>query len=155
MAQLRTRFGHVSAERVLSGPGLENLYRAIAEIDGVDAPARAPREISAAAAAGDALCAATLDMFCAMLGTVAGNLALTFCARGGVYIGGGIVPRFPEYLARSEFRVRFEAGGRYHTYLHDIPVNIILRPDATFLGLKALITDGLAAIAVTNGPVPL
>lgn len=153
---LRRKFGHVSIERAVSGPGLVNLYEALAAIDGTAVPKRDGASITEAALNDSCrFSRSAFDMVCAMLGTVAGNLALTFCARGGVYIAGGIVPRFPEYLARSEFRVRFEAGGRYHAYLHDIPVNIILRPDATFLGLKALITDGLAAIAVTNGPVPL
>lgn len=154
---LRRRFGHVSIERAVSGPGLVNLYEALGAIDGISLPTRDGASITEAALNDScSFSRSAFDMFCAMLGTVAGNLALTFCARGGVYLGGGIVPRFPEYLARSEFRVRFEAGGRYHAYLHDIPVNIILRPDATFLGLKALIPDGPAAIAVavTNGPIP-
>ena len=72
-----------------------------------------------------------------MLGTVAGNLALTFCARGGVFIAGGIVPRFVDDVARSKFRERFEAKGRFRPYLQGIPTNIILRPDATFVGLQA------------------
>lgn len=144
---LRGRFGHVSIERAVSGPGLVNLYEALAAIDGSAVPKRDGMSITQAAL--DDSCSfsrSALDMFCAMLGTVAGSLALTFCARGGVYVAGGIVPRFPEYVARSEFRARFEAGGRYQAYLHDIPVNIIRRPDATFLGLKALIADSPAAI---------
>ena len=134
---LRSRFGHVSIERAVSGPGLVNIYEALAAIDRAAVPKRDGTSITEAAL--DNSCSfsrSAFDMFCAMLGTVAGNLALTFCARGGVYIAGGIVPRFPEYIARSEFRARFEAGGRYHAYLHDIPVKIIRRPDATFLGLE-------------------
>jgi glucokinase len=145
---LRRRFGHVSIERAVSGPGLVNLYEALAALDGSAVPKRDGTSITQAAL--DDSCSisrSALDMFCAMLGTVAGNLALTFCASGGVYIAGGIVPRFPEYVARSGFRARFEAGGRYHGYLHDIPVNVIRRPDATFIGLKALIADSPAAIA--------
>ena len=80
---------------------------------------------------------AALVIFCAMLGTVAGNPALKFCARGGVYIAGGIVPRFVDDIARSTFRERFEAKGRYRPYLEGIPTNIVLRPDATFIGLNA------------------
>jgi glucokinase len=90
-------------------------------------------------------------MFCSMLGTVTGNLALTFRARGGVYIAGGIVPRFSEYLARSDFRSRFEAAGRYHAYLHKIPVKIILRRDTAFLGLKALVENSDARLAKAAG----
>ena len=135
---LRRRFGHVSIERVLSGPGLQNLYEALAVIRGTAVPARDGPAITTAALDGSCeICRATLDMFCAMLGTVAGNLALTFRARGGVYIGGGIVAHFPEYLARSEFGARLSAKGRFHDYLQTIPVRVITRPDATFAGLEA------------------
>jgi glucokinase len=77
-------------------------------------------------------------MFCAMLGTVAGNLALTFRARGGVYLAGGIAPRLADYLAQSEFGARFEAKGRFREYVESIPTTIIVNPDAAFLGLKSL-----------------
>ena len=90
------------------GPGLENLYRAIATLDGIDAPLRNAAEITTAALQG--ICPtsrATLDMFCAMLGGFAGNVALTYGARGGVYIAGGIARRILEYLAGSEFRRPF------------------------------------------------
>ena len=129
-----------------------NLYEALASIDGAAGLTSSATSITEAALNNScAFSRAAFDMFCAMLGTVAGNLALTFRARGGVTIAGGIVPRFPEYLSHSEFRARFEAGGRYHAYLHDIPVNIILRPDATFLGLKALIERGGAMPQATVG----
>ena len=77
-------------------------------------------------------------MFCAMLGTVAGNVALSVGARGGVFIAGGISPRIIEHLARSQFRARFEAKGRFSDYLMAIPTHVIMYPDATFLGLKGL-----------------
>ena len=94
---LRTRFGHVSIERAVSGPGLVNLYEALAAIDGSPVPKRDGTSITQAALNDScSFSRSAFDMFCAMLGTVAGNLALTFCARGGVYIAGGIVPRFPE-----------------------------------------------------------
>ena len=76
-------------------------------------------------------------MFCSLLGAVAGDLALTFCAQGGVYIAGGIVPRFADRLAASNFRTQFESKGRFQSYLRDIPTSIIVRPDASFAGLKA------------------
>ena len=114
--QLRQRFGHVSAERVLSGPGLENLYRAIAAVDEIDVPLRNASEITQAALQGACLTSrAALDMFCAMLGGFAGNVALTYGARGGVYIAGGIAPRILDYLIDSEFRRRFEQKGRFCT----------------------------------------
>jgi glucokinase len=135
---LRSQFGHVSVERALSGPGLEHLYTALVAIDRVSVPSRDATAITQAALDGSCgVSRAALDMFCAMLGAVTGNLALTFCARGGVFIGGGIVPRFVDDVARSKFRERFEAKGRYRPYLKGIRTSIILRPDATFVGLQA------------------
>jgi glucokinase len=140
---LRRRFGHVSAERVLSGPGLENLYGAIAAVDGTDAPPRNAVDITNAALGGASPTAcAALEMFCAMLGAFAGNVALTYGARGGIYIAGGIAPRLHEYLAGSTFRERFEQKGRFRTYLEAIPTNVIVHPAATFLGLKSLAERG-------------
>jgi glucokinase len=141
LEHLRERFGHVSAERVLSGPGLENLYRAIAAIDGVQAPLSNPVEITNAAL--EASCptaGAALDLFCAMLGSFAGNLALSYGAQGGVYIAGGIAPRILRHLANSSFRQRFEQKGRMRSYLEAIPTQIIVHPTASFLGLKSLAT---------------
>jgi glucokinase len=136
---LRQRFGHVSAERVVSGSGLENLYGAVVALDGVHAPKRNAAEITAAAIEGGCPTAkAALDLFCEMLGTIAGNVALTFGARGGVYIAGGIAPRIIDYLARSQFRARFEEKGRFKSYLEAIPSKVIVHPVATFLGLRSI-----------------
>jgi glucokinase len=136
---LRRQFGHVSAERVVSGGGLENLYRAVVAIDGIDAPKRKAAEITNAALDGSCPTAKiALNLFCAMLGTIAGNVALTFGARGGVYIAGGIAPRVTEFMARSEFRARFEHKGRFRTYLEAIPSSVIVHPAATFMGLKSI-----------------
>ncbi len=125
---LRQRFGHASAERAVSGHGLEALYSALCVLGGN--PNAAPltaAEISRRALAGsDAQCIEALDLFCAFLGNVAGNLALTLGARGGVYIGGGIVPRLGSAFARSRFRACFEAKGRFRGYLEPIPVYVIL-----------------------------
>ncbi len=137
--RLRQDFGHVSAERVLSGEGLVNLYRALAGLESLAATTRTPAEITRLALAGNCpLSTAALEMFCAMLGTVAGNLALTFGARRGVYLAGGILPRFVEYLARSPFRQRFVGKGRFESYLEAIPTSVITRRDPAFLGLAAL-----------------
>ncbi|MBP1092791.1 glucokinase [Bradyrhizobium diazoefficiens] len=138
IASLRRRFGHVSIERgALSGSGLQSLYEALAEIDGVQVPHRDAAAITKAALDGSCpVSRATLEMFCATLGSVTGNLAVTFGARGGVYIAGGIVPRFPEFLAASAFRARFEAKGRFQDYLRNIPTRLVTKPDASFLGLK-------------------
>lgn len=152
LAAMRERFGHVSIERALSGMGIENVYRAIAAIDGVTVPERDAAAITQSALDGScATSRATLDMFCAWLGAVAGNLALTFCATGGVYIAGGIPPRFPDYVARSDLRRQFEAKGRYETYLRRIPVSIVLKPDISFVGLRAYfnLTKTVGASAVS------
>jgi glucokinase len=120
--RLRERFGHVSAERVLSGQGLENLHEALTG----GAPALAAADITARALDGsDTACVKVVDMFCAMLGSIAGNLVLTLGARGGVYVGGGIVPRLGEAFQRSAFRARFEDKGRMAAYLQPIPAYVI------------------------------
>jgi glucokinase len=136
---MRKRYGHVSAERVLSGHGLENLYYAIASIDGLTVPERTAAEITQAAVEGScAASRATLDTFCAMLGDVAGNFALSFGAQGGAFIAGGIVPHIRDYLPRTPFRSRFEAKGRLSHYVEAIPVYLILHDDPAFIGLRSL-----------------
>jgi glucokinase len=136
---LRRHFGHVSAERVVSGAGLENLYQAIAVLDEREVPSRDAAEITKTALNGTCRTAcAALDMFCALLGSFSGNVALTFGARGGVYIAGGIAPRIAEFIGRSEFRERFEEKGRLRPYLEAIPSNVIVHSAAAFMGLKSL-----------------
>lgn len=136
---LRTRFGHVSVERALSGDGLVNLYEAIAAIDHLSAAQRSAADITAGALEGGCpTCREALDLFCAMLGTVAGDVALTFAAKGGVFIAGGIAPRIVEYLRNSQFRTRFENKGRSKSYLANIATSVIVRREPTFLGLWRL-----------------
>ena len=138
--QLRSRFGHVSAERVVSGDGLENIYQAIVALDGLALAPRSAADITKSALAGDCPVAhEALATFCAFLGSFAGNIALTFGARGGVYIAGGVSPRIVDFLSRSEFRNRFEAKGRLRPYLEAIPSYVIVHPAAAFLGLKSLL----------------
>jgi len=123
---LHESFGHVSAERVLSGPGLENLHRAICMLnDQRNATLSAQRITEAALAGSDDACVKALNMFCSLLGNVAGNLALTLGARGGIYIGGGIVPRLGNWFAQSSFRERFESKGRFSDYLRAIPTYVV------------------------------
>jgi glucokinase len=115
------------------------LYHAIGVLDGIEVPPRNAAQITNAAL--EETCStsgATLDMFCAMLGGFAGNVALTYGARGGVYIAGGIAPRILDYLARSEFRRRFEQKGRFRAYLAAIPSHVIIHSAATFVGLISL-----------------
>ncbi len=126
VTRLHRQYSHVSAERILSGNGLELLHRTLAQVDGL-----APGTLSAEAITRQALdgsdlrCRETVSMFCGWLGTVAGNLALTLGATGGVYIGGGIIPQLGNFFATSPFRTRFEAKGRYTTFLAAIPVYVI------------------------------
>jgi glucokinase len=128
---LRRKFGHASAERALSGSGLENLYRARAAVLGHSVEPLPAMQITARALAGaDAACDATLELFLGLLGNVAGNLALTLGATGGLYIGGGIVPRLGPRVEHSRFRARFEAKGRFAGYLSRIPVWVV-RPEGS------------------------
>lgn len=134
---LRASHGHVSVERLISGPGLVEIYRMLAAAGAVTPAFTTAAEITAAAVAGScSISIRTLDHFCAVLGSVAGNLALTFGARGGVYIAGGIVPRLVPFLTRSAFRQRFSAKGRLSEWLTHIPTHIIQRPDVALLGLR-------------------
>ena len=143
---LRTRFGHASAERAISGPGLENIFQAIARLDGRAVAQASAAEITQRALSRECdLADEALSTFCALLGSFAGNIALTFGARGGVYIAGGISPRIVEYLAASQFRSRFEAKGRFRAYLERIPCYIIVHPAAAFVGLKALTEESNGA----------
>ncbi|HSV30344.1 MAG TPA: glucokinase [Candidatus Omnitrophota bacterium] len=137
---LRARFGHVSAERVLSGPGLVNLYEALAAVLRRPVHYTTPDAISQRGLDGSCpLCRETLDTFFAMLGTVAGNLALSVGARGGVYLAGGILPRMRDAFVRSAFRTRFEDKGRFNAYLEPIPVWLITHPQPAFAGLAGLV----------------
>jgi glucokinase len=141
---LQRRFGHASAERALSGPGLENLYLALAEAAGQPLPPRPAAEITREALAGTSRpCMQALEMFCSLLGSVAGNLALTLGARGGVFIGGGIVPRLGDWLDRSRFRERFESKGRFRAYLQAIPTFVVQAGDeAALLGAARALYAG-------------
>lgn len=140
---MRQRFDHVSAERCLSGPGIVNLYNSLAALDRVPAAQYTAAQITdPETAAADPLCGEATAMFCAMLGTVAGNLALTLGARGGVYIAGGIVPRLGARFAESGFRERFEAKGRLGTLLAAIPTYVVTHKLPAFLGCAAALAAG-------------
>ncbi|MCH5336723.1 MAG: glucokinase [Campylobacter sp.] len=123
----RKKFGHISAERFLSGSGLVLIHEALSHKEGIKNPKTTPQMISEQALSGKfPLARLTLDIFCAMLGTFSANLALTLGARGGVYLCGGIIPRFIEYFKNSPFRARFEDKGRFYAYLAAIPVYVVL-----------------------------
>lgn len=136
--RLRARFGHVSIERAISGQGMENIYRAIGELDGKKvAPLAAAAIGEAAKAGGDPVAAETMVHFFALLGAAAGDLALSYGAFGGVYIAGGIVPRYLESFRRSGFRAAFEFKGRMSDYVKAIPAFVILHEEVELLGLAA------------------
>lgn len=132
LRRFRLEHGHVSAERILSGPGLLALYRIVAD----DPTAAAPDEVTTLAAGGDEAAAVALEMFFRFLGTVAGDVALTLGARGGVYLGGGILPGMTERLAASGFVRRYTDKGRFTDYLKRIPVYVMLAPAPALRGLS-------------------
>lgn len=141
----QAQFGHVSAERLLSGAGLVLIYQALSAQAGIQAPDIGPADITAQALNGTSpLARQTLDTFCAILGTAASNLALTLGARGGVYLCGGIIPRFTDYFRHSPFRSRFEDKGRFSAYLADIPVYIVLSSHPGIQGASVALANHLA-----------
>jgi glucokinase len=137
---MRRRYDHVSAERVVSGPGLVNLYTALCELSGFPAASLEPSQITDPSVASRDPCAReATQMFCAMLGSVAGNLALTLGARGGVFVAGGIAPKLGASFIESPFRERFEAKGRLRPYLEAIPTYVVTRPLPALLGAAKLL----------------
>jgi glucokinase len=129
-------YDHVSAERLLSGPGLEAIHRVSSgeRLAAADITARALDGTSAA-------CRESVDAFCAVLGSVAGNVALTLGATGGMYIGGGIVPRLGRLFHASAFRARFEGKGRLAGYLARIPTWLVTEPYPALRGVAAMLDD--------------
>jgi glucokinase len=145
-------YDHVSFERLLSGPGLELIYRALVEHAGQPAKSlAAPAITQLALEQGDPLCLETLDVFCNLLGTAAANLAVTLGALGGIYIGGGIVPRLGSYFDRSNFRQRFEDKGRFREYVAAIPTFVITADHATFKGASAILENQLRSLQASPG----
>lgn len=141
---VRRRHSHVSAERVLSGLGLPLLHTAVAQVRGESVAELSPEEITRRAMAGeDTTCAVTLGTFCAMLGTFAGNAALTLGARGGVFVAGGIALKLGDFFLNSRFRERFEAKGRFHPYLSPIATSLIVAPYAALSGAAQSIENTL------------
>jgi glucokinase len=129
----------VSAERMLSGAGLETIHRVL------HGERLAAADITAnALAGGSAACVDSVEVFCAILGCVAGNVALTLGATGGMYIGGGIVPRLGRLFHASGFRARFESKGRLQPWLARIPTYVITEPYPALRGAAAMLADHLA-----------
>jgi glucokinase len=148
---LAGRFGHVSNERLLSGPGIENIFAGLAQIRGVDRGTLPAAEITERAAAGtDALCRETLETFCAILGRAAGDLALTLFA-DAVFVAGGIVPRFVDFLRASRFREAFAAKGRFARHLAAVPTVVIVEPHPGLLGAAAHLQAHADTASATGG----
>ncbi|SAK59719.1 bifunctional glucokinase/RpiR family transcriptional regulator [Caballeronia catudaia] len=145
MRYARRKFPHVSFERVCAGQGLELIYRALAERDSVTvADDFTAAEVTQRALQGEALALETVNCFCAILGTFAGNIAVTLGALGGIFIGGGIVLKLGELFHKSPFRQRFEAKGRFQQYLSGIPTYIITAEYPAFLGVSAILSEQLS-----------
>jgi glucokinase len=141
----RKKWSHVSFERVAAGPGIEVIYRALAGRDKKRVAANLDTiEIVKRALDGEPLAAESVDVFCGILGTFAGNIAVTLGALGGIYIGGGVVPRLGEFFARSSFRQRFEAKGRFEAYLQNVPTYVITAEYPAFLGVSAILAEQLS-----------
>ena len=135
LSYLRGIYGRVSLERLLSGQGLINIYSALCHLRAVPPTLTLPSEVvSASLTNTDAQALAALNMFCEAFGAAAGNLALTLGARGGIYIAGGVIPRFDEFFQTSGFREKFEAKGRFRSYLQAIPVFLVTRSNLGLLG---------------------
>ncbi len=142
---LRKKFDHVSGERLLSGQGLVNVYQAIAELNGHEIRGVIPADVTAGAFAENPCpdCKETVDVFCKLMGAFGGNLALNLLTKGGVYIAGGIVPRFMDYFKKSQFRYEFESKGRFNEALTQIPVYVISQQDAGLIGAGAYVRQEL------------
>lgn len=136
---LSARFGRVSVERVASGPGVLNIYRALCAIEGADPAALKPEEVSVLADNGDAIAAESLDAFAMILGTVAGDFALTFGA-AALYLAGGLAPHLLTGDRAAAFRHRFEAKGRFTGYMRDIGTAVIVHPHAALVGAARSVT---------------
>ncbi|MGC8119256.1 glucokinase [Marinobacter sp. VGCF2001] len=140
---LRRRFGRVSAERVLCGEGLLNLYQAHAEIQGLAAPLASPERVSAAALKGSCpLALEALQHFCEILGRTAGNAVLTQGSFGGVYLCGGMLPKFLDFFLASPFQEGFEDKGRMRSLQESTPVYVVTEPTTGLLGAAVALSQG-------------
>ena len=132
---LRERFDRVSTERLVSGPGLENIYWALTRIHGDKRPQLSAAEIFVRAKANsESRSSEAVHLFFEVLGQVAGDLALTLGAENGIYVAGGIAKRYPELLANSGFRAGFESKGRHRSIMERIPTQLILHEQPGLLG---------------------
>ena len=140
--------GLVSVERILSGPGMEDLHVDLAAAEGRKVDALTAKQITERAVEGCVDSLATVNRFCAVLGSTAGDIALTLGARGGVFIAGGIAPRVIDILEKSPFRERFDSKGRLSGFTQAISTHVILHPHTALIGAAVALTpEGRAAVA--------
>ncbi len=148
---LREDRDHISAEYLVSGAGLVTLYNALMQLDKQPTSELEPHEVThRALQEDDALAQEALNMFCSILGTVAGNLGLTLGAHGGVYIGGGIVPRIMDFFRKSDFRERFEQHGRFTAYLQEIATHVIMADYPALTGSAVALGQHYASVGVSS-----
>jgi len=148
---MRERLEHVSAESLVSGRGLSLIYEVITRLEQGEGTRLTPGEVTERALTLECpLAMETLSVFCNVFGTVAGNLALTLGARGGVYIGGGIIPRMIDFFMRSGFRERFEKHGRLTPYLRAIPTYIINTDYPALTGAIVALGQAYANVGVSS-----
>ena len=148
---IRKHRDFVSAESLVSGPGLVLLYESIAKCDGVEHELLSPEQITEKALTGaDASAAEAVAMMSGILGSIAGNLALTLGARGGVFVGGGIVPKLGSYFDGSPFRTRFESKGRFSKYLSEVPTNVIISKYPALTGAAVAVQQQYAHLGATS-----
>ncbi|MDO7901902.1 glucokinase [Pseudomonas sp. K1(2024)] len=141
---IQGQIGHVSAETVLSGGGLVRLYQAICALDGAVAQHKTPAQITEAALGGEPRALAVIEQFSRFLGRVAGNNVLTLGARGGVYIVGGVIPRFVELFLRSGFATSFADKGCMSGYFPGVPVWLVTAEFSGLLGAGVALQQVLA-----------
>lgn len=145
LSRLRAQFGRVSIERLLCGAGIMNIYRSLADIRHLPLRHPSPEAVGSAAQLGDdALAGETMNTFFSIMGATAGNLALTLGARGGVYVAGGIPPRYIDLLRKSDFRARFLAKGRFADFNGGIATYVVTHPDPGLVGAAMLCVEGEA-----------
>jgi len=144
---LQEQFGHVSAERLLSGQGIVNIYHAMCRLEGKQVEFHEPKDVTEAGLANSCpLARRSLDLFCQVMGGFAGNLALNLACTGGVYIAGGIVPRFVEFFQDSDFRTFFEQKGRFQDYLSTVPTYLITHDNPGLIGATVHLRQELGFI---------
>lgn len=144
------KYGHMSAERLLSGTGLEEFYQVICRLDGLQPEQLKPADISGRAIAKTCpACMETMNLFCEWFGIVAANLTLTLGATGGVYVGGGIVPNLGDYFVQSGFRTAFETKGRFRAFMQSVPVYIIQADNPALRGAAASLNQRFDKIGLS------